>query len=249
MADQDPVVFDERGAKLLDAARKVVAGMNRNPQGRPPDSFRISSGKWISFINAANEAVPPYACMRVTDASYDDEGNIVSLTCNKPSTTFATNYVFNGSQQVPALSEGSTQAAGLCTYGPWTIVACSTVSGAAPSTGEYAGPVPDSWTISKGYPAVAEICGTADSDNGWKVARLRQITALVGKTDASIAAISTNTPGSGSVSIYALVSSTLTDTNQNVTAYNMTATAVSSGVFVQLKYIDGVPWVDVESCP
>lgn len=245
MADNDPVVFDERGAKLLDAARKVVANQNRNPQGRPADAFRISSGKWLSFINQASEEVPPYACMRVTGSTYDDEGNIIALYCDKPSTDFVTEYVFNGSMAVPALSEGTTQAAGLCTAGPWAVVACDTAL-TITSTHKL-GPKPGSWLLFRGWPAAARVAGVQDATERWAFARVGPITTVVAKTSSAIAALSTaNVAGTGTATIWTNTGSTFAESSpkQTFTGTNFSTVASTTTDLYGFTERDGVMCMD-----
>lgn len=239
----DPVIFDRQSAELIKTT--VLAEMARIKNRLLPegiDTGRRSSDQWVPFINASSATIPERAIMAVIGSTFDDQTNTQFLKVNKPSTTFYRQYAVNGAL------ESTAEGSGLCAVsGPVQVLYDSSSS---PAIGDGYGPKPGSWAVFKGYPQTTTILGTVDTTTGIAHAVMGgPISSLVGKTDASIAAIATNAPGSGAVSIYALVSSTLTDTNQNVTAYNMTATAVSSGVYVQLKYIDGVPWVDVESCP
>ena len=59
-----------------------------------------------------------------------------------------------------------------------------------------------------------------------------------------------NTAGSGTVSIYSIVSGVLTDTGANVTAYNLSATAVSPNTYITMKKCSlSEDWiVDAEDC-
>lgn len=232
MADQDPVVFDERGAKLLDAARKVVANQNRNPQGRPPDAFRISSGQWVPFINEASEEVPPYACMRVTGSTSDDELGTVILKCNQPSTVFSRDYVFNGSQAVPSASEATEPGGGLCTSGPTAIVACSTTT--TPANGDGYGPKPNSWNLDKGYPALATIRGIHDSDERWAAAAISPIVTLLGKTTAAVAANTSTTD----YQIYAGTLGSEADAGFTTVPAAVTRFAFGTGAWVNLHWVD-----------
>ena len=84
----------------------------------------------------------------------------------------------------------------------------------------------------------------------WVVAAMPG-TAVIGKTDGAITALSTTQMGSGTVSIYSSnATGALTDSGLNETAYNTTGTAVASGVFVQMKRHSqsGLLLVDVEDC-
>ena len=70
----------------------------------------------------------------------------------------------------------------------------------------------------------------------------------IGQADGAISARSGTTVGSGTVSIYTLVGTTLTDTTNNETWYNMSESAVTSGAYVQGKVVSGVVFVDFEDC-
>lgn len=71
---------------------------------------------------------------------------------------------------------------------------------------------------------------------------------FVAKTGSAISAISGSTPGSGTVTVYKLVSGVLETTGVTLTVYNM-AGEVAENAFIQCKTdFNGVPWVDVENC-
>lgn len=245
MADSDVGVLDRKTFNLIAAVVRAEMGAVKNRLvSETVDSAPPSvQPRWVPFVNTTSETIPAYAIMAIsTGSDFDADAGQSLLKVSKPSTTFCRMYAVNSSVDSTALGGGVCYLSG-----PVQVLYDASSS---PAVGDGYGPKSGSWAVFKGYPQTTTILGTVNTTTGIAHATLNgQISTLVGKTDASIAAISTNTPGSGTVSIYALVSSTLTDTNQNVTAYNMTATAVSSGVYVQLKYIDGVPWVDVESCP
>lgn len=70
----------------------------------------------------------------------------------------------------------------------------------------------------------------------------------IGKADGAISARSGTTVGSGTVSVYTLVGTTLTDTGVNETWYNLADAAVTSGAYVQGKVVGSVVFVDFEDC-
>lgn len=75
------------------------------------------------------------------------------------------------------------------------------------------------------------------------------IYSRIGKPDADIAAASGATPGSGTVSVWSLGSAgDMIDTTQNITAYNLSGEAVTSGVYVVVAFIDGKWFIIYEVC-
>lgn len=71
---------------------------------------------------------------------------------------------------------------------------------------------------------------------------------FVAKTGSAISAISGSTPGSGTVTVYKLVSGVLETTGVTLTVYNM-AGEVAANTFIQCKTdFNGVAYVDVENC-
>lgn len=56
------------------------------------------------------------------------------------------------------------------------------------------------------------------------------------------------TPGSGVVTLYLFDGTYLNLTTNTLTAWNMTTSAVGGSKLIQVIYIDGYWWVDVESC-
>lgn len=76
---------------------------------------------------------------------------------------------------------------------------------------------------------------------------------LIGKADATIAALSGATAGSGTVSIWGFLSpgsSVLEDTGRNVTAYNIGSASIEANVFLQLlpEQLSGRWLIDFQDC-
>jgi len=72
------------------------------------------------------------------------------------------------------------------------------------------------------------------------------------KTGSAIAAISTDTPGSGTVTIYRINSSgVLVTTGRTITAYNISGVEVAAATYIQVKEELGSCKfiVDMEACP
>jgi len=96
-------------------------------------------------------------------------------------------------------------------------------------------------TMSKGTSGI--ILGSqASAGSGWRIA----------KADSSIAAMSGSNPGSGTVSLYDVDSSTgaLTDSTDNETAYNIAGSAVISGAWIMIRResASGLWFLDFEDC-
>jgi len=79
-------------------------------------------------------------------------------------------------------------------------------------------------------------------------------TGRIAKTTSEISGMSGTNLGSGTVTFYDVVNGTLqqsTDSNNQAatgTAYSMVKEPVKADKFVQIKYIGGLPFVDVEDC-
>ena len=78
-----------------------------------------------------------------------------------------------------------------------------------------------------------------------------EMQTAVAKAGASgVTARSGTTAGSGTVSVYSIVAGILTDTNQDVTAYSLSATAVANNAYITIKRcsLDEEWIVDAEDC-
>ncbi len=73
---------------------------------------------------------------------------------------------------------------------------------------------------------------------------------LLGKTDEEIAARSTTTTGVGTVSVFKIAGTTLTDTTVNVEAHNMAGSAVATDTYVQMNKdpFSGLWVINFEDC-
>ncbi len=72
--------------------------------------------------------------------------------------------------------------------------------------------------------------------------------AKIGKADAEIPARDSNIAGSGTVSIWEITGTALSDTGLNETWYNIANQVISDGVFLQAKQINGQMVIDFEDC-
>lgn len=73
-------------------------------------------------------------------------------------------------------------------------------------------------------------------------------TGSTGVPAATGTAPGTITPGSASVTVAYFDGTSITASTTTLTAWNSTSSAVGGNKLVQIKYIDGYWWVDVESC-
>lgn len=229
-------VFNEDGMRrAVRSIRKTEA----EPIPRPTSSLWRSSGTpilWKQGYNASGEAIPPHSCVRL------DVGSVIDgeyhANFGKPSNTFSRSYGFTGEFEIPAAGIGNYHTESwLGSYDTGT-----------PAPGETWGPKPGQWTLSKGYPGLFEIEGIWDSTNKYASGTVRPISALVGKCGSDIAALSGTTPGSGSVTIHVFDGSDFVATSWTVTAYNLSATAVTANKYLQLKWYGNMWLVDFESC-
>lgn len=93
----------------------------------------------VSFYNASGEAIPPYACMEVTDAQDVTSRYVVEVS--KPTgDTNEAGYLFNGPTSIPASKTGMGYTA---SDPAWSIYD----TGSSPVNGEEWGPISGSWEI------------------------------------------------------------------------------------------------------
>jgi len=116
------------------------------------------------------------------------------------------------------------------------------------------------WTIGRWHPSGVEMAQTRVQSSPYNfgvdemlhqvATRVFPVGNYIAKTNAAISALSGSTPGSGAISIYETNLSTgdLDDTGIDGLAFNSTATASGSGVWVQLKHDGCRLWLDTEDC-
>lgn len=175
--------------------------------------------------NTTSEEIPAFAAMRISGSRFvatdtDQRGQVV-LEVAKANTFGAhADTIINGPRPIAAGGYG--------TYTAGEIVAAlyDTADG-TPAANEAWGPRNGVWKLKKntgGY----RIVGGVDSTNGVVIVRRAADVLFDGKTDAAH-----NKGADGTVSIWSGSSTTLSDTNENVTAYNRYGN-VASGKWVKL---------------
>lgn len=197
--------------------------------------------RWEGIKNTSGESCPAYGLLAIT--GMEMRGTTFKrpvLTGTKPSTTFYREYAVNGPTVIPAGGYGR------CTRGPAALYIA--YDSGTPALDEGWGPKPGQWTLSKGYPSTTTVSGIVDSTNKVLLGTLGPINTLAGKADSNIAAISTDTPTSGTVSVYYFGGTSYADTTQNVTAYNKSAAEVTASKHLTMVWVNGIWEIIFESC-
>lgn len=202
------------------------------------DLFPLDRFQGIAFRNDSGVVVPPHAIMEVTDAEMRS-GDIL-LIINKPSTTFGRPYAVNGKFEIPIGGYGQCYRNIEC--------AQAYTTGTTPAFGDGYGPKPGQWTLEKGYPSTTIAYEIADSTSKILFGSFSPITSIIGKAGSDIAALSSETPGSGTVTAWYRNGSAFAATTFTFTGFNFSASAITSGKYVAYKLVNGI-WVAVfESC-
>lgn len=152
---------------------------NRQPRELQPP---VDAPRPFVFWNATNEAVPPYALMRVaTDVQFNNGFKIPSIV--KPDTTFGTQYLVNGDFPIAATSAGTYQT------GPDVLVA---IDASTFAIGGTAGPKPGQWTANATMP---ELLGVRSMHTAGSVARglFSPTTRVIGKLTSGLSPAGTAT--------------------------------------------------------
>lgn len=132
--------FSERDFGRVARAVRKVEGESQSaspPVTRPPSLLQPLS---VTFYNQSSETIPAYGIMRVTDGKFDKSVGSY-LLCDKPSSTYAREYVVNDCYPVEMQKWGQCFVSGLVrtVYGTGT-----------PAVGELWGPTESQWYLSKG---------------------------------------------------------------------------------------------------
>lgn len=155
----------------------------------------------IPFKNDSGEAVPAYACMKVTGA---EEGGVTGayyVVIDKPDSTGGP-FLFNGPLEVGTGKFGQAHSG---------IVRAAYNTG-TPAVGEIWGPK-STWTLQAAGDPALEIYGEINAADDIVYGSMTfQSPTVLGKADAAI-----TKDASGTVSIWA--GSTLADTTENITAH------------------------------
>lgn len=236
--------FTPANARRVARQTSRVEKWSDPPWGNSPAGGPIFPPPGIWIRNDSEEEIPRYAVMAVVDDDYDSQAGFeqVLLVVGKPSTTFRRRYLVNGYEPIP---EGKTW---FILWEPQPRFAYDSSWG-TPAAGDSGGPKPDSWLLWKNYPAICTVGGVRDATNRYLEGTLEPITTLLGKANGAITARSGTTPGTGTMDIFYVSGTTLTDTTVDVTVKNLSATAVTASAYIQAKWIGGAWYVDFEDCP
>lgn len=222
-----------------DAARQIVDTVRRTrgmgptrlvgPAARPNRGAREG---WHSFKNSGSQTVPPYGVMRVlgsTVAIPGDPHNVL-LECQRPDTTFARIYAVNGPIEVAAGQFGE------CRLPPFDNVEVLYDTAATPSLGEGWGPKPDSFKLTKHYPASGIVIATLSDLEGSETVLVswHPITSGIGKANGSI-----SNRASGAISIWhGTLGSESEISDMDPTAFNL-GPPLESGDWINWDHING----------
>jgi hypothetical protein len=226
-------VFDDAFTRELQA----IAKWWRVNRGDSPvirqSHVRENLEKFGQWKNNSGETCPAYGVFAVTSYSSGVAQG------SKPGTTFYREYRFNGPT---ALSNGGTGY-----YQKLTDVIALYDSG-TPAIGETWGPKPSEWKLFKNYPSIAEVLELTDSTNKYLRCNWHLINEVIGKLDGTL-----SQGGSQTVSIWAGTAGSEADTTVNVSScrdwlMKSGATAIASGKKVQVKWINGIPYVVNAEC-
>lgn len=234
MADEI-IGFDDRGFRRAVAAIRKIEAL---PTIAPPTLQVFPTvEKCVPFRNDSGAEMPAYGVARIT-GSVTVNGEKI-LTATKPDTTFASEYIANGEEVVPDGKVGS----GYLNNPPYLLYDSGT-----PAWGEYWGPKPSQWTLSKGYPATTRVRSLYDSTNKWIEGSFSPIVTVIGKAGSDIAALSSETPGSGTVTAWYNNAGTFAATTFTFTGYNFSASVITASKYTVYNLVNGI-WVAVfESC-
>lgn len=193
--------------------------MDREPVGQHFD------GAWEVFKNQSSEEIPAHAVMRTESVTSWD--NRIILEATKPNT-----YGSYWSHRINGPTAVAAGRYGLCRLGGIAAALYDAADG-TPNAGDLWGPRSGSWKLRKDTPGW-RIVGNTISPITFVIHQPQQ--TVVGKTDAAH-----NKATTGTVSVYWSSSGgSLTDTNQDLTAYNRYGN-VGANKFVTLNW-NGWGW-------
>lgn len=230
MAEDNDVIlgFTPTDAKRVAIATRWVErnGMRPPAESAPPG---LTDPLGPLIYNDAGETIPAYSAVKQTGE--DMAGNEVVIKVGKPDGTFGS-YLLTGGKDIPA---------GECGRAQDSFRVQAAYSTGSPARGEAFGVKSGSFQLFKGYPPLVIVQKVRDSDRKILQGEFRPITTLVGKADSNIAAISSDVPGSGTVSIYYVdpADGKLKDSGMDVTGRNVAPQAVTAGAYIHLVPVNG----------
>jgi hypothetical protein len=208
---------------------------------------------WMSCQNYGSVTIPAFAPMQVLDGftNMGDTVLKVDMIGSSANPTFNRRIVFNREFPIPAKS-GSQTGFGTCTYTQPCWAAYDT---GTPSPGDVWGIKAGQFSLTKGGVGSFQIWRVNSTDKRilgvWE-----GITALLctlGSGGATARSGSTDGTGTGTIQI--CPAGVNAATSWTTTVYNSTVSPVSqflsdgiSTKYVQAKYINGLPFIDVDDC-
>jgi hypothetical protein len=194
----------------------------------------LAAIRWLPLVNQSSSTIPAFACLRVVSTALDSTGQLI-YTVDQPNGDASANYLFNGPSTVAAGAGGSGTLDFPC-QAIWDT--------ATPSAGDLWGPKTGQWTLTKngspGFPVLGIV------DNGTSrmlIGSPSSPLATIVKPVYDIAAISSATPGSGSVEVYSFNGTVLSDTASSITGYNLSTSTAKAGTYYEAVYINGCAFI------
>lgn len=192
---------------------------------------------WIPFQNGYSGEIPAFSLVKVTGFASSDDGR-PGLAATRPDDTLSRLYAIVSDQNV---AQGGW---GLCT----TEIAFTLYDGSAPAFSEGWGPQVDSFLAAKNQPAALTALSGNVSSKTIALMRPEPINVIIGKLAGSLSQGSSATVNvwSGAAGSEAVM------TGVSVTAYDFLmksgSTAIASGTWVKVEWINGNWYVTQASC-
>lgn len=162
------LLSDRDFSRVSRVVRKVEGEMS---PGRPLDDsprLLIPQPVSITVFNDSYETIPARGVARIKSAALTANKQPY-VVVDKPSTTFARDYVVNDALQIESKKWGQAFISG------WVQFAYDT---GTPAVGESFGAKPSYWTASKNYPAILDCYGVTDATNKIALGYLHNILVL-----------------------------------------------------------------------
>jgi hypothetical protein len=187
----------------------------------------------VFVLNESEEEIPPYACLEITGTTVVAERTC--LTVQKP-TKLDGEYVFNSQFAIPASGEDESGVGWAYRYGIVRMI------GDAPSEPKQFKPIVGSWEVEEGDGPFV-VFGEDNAADDALVGRIGSLgggSVIVKTGSGGIAAMSGDTPGSGTVTIYTYDGTDLVATSDTETAINISTTAHPANCYTTAKIAGGV---------